>query len=79
VESFLQTDAAVNPGNSGGPLITTDGKMIGTSASASPTGAFAGYSFTIPINIVKKIIADVMKFEQFNVLISVFNTPGEFK
>jgi Do/DeqQ family serine protease len=63
VESFLQTDAAVNPGNSGGPLITTDGKMIGiNSAIASPTGAFAGYSFTIPVNIVKKIIADVMKF-----------------
>ncbi|MBC7848249.1 MAG: trypsin-like peptidase domain-containing protein, partial [Chitinophagaceae bacterium] len=63
VESFLQTDAAVNPGNSGGPLITTDGKLIGiNSAIASPTGAFAGYSFTIPVNIVKKIIADVMKF-----------------
>jgi len=63
VESFIQTDAAVNPGNSGGPLITTDGKLIGiNSAIASPTGAFAGYSFTIPVNIVKKIIADVMKF-----------------
>jgi Do/DeqQ family serine protease len=63
VESFLQTDAAVNPGNSGGPLINTDGKLIGiNSAIASPTGAFAGYSFTIPVNIVKKIIADLMKF-----------------
>ncbi|MFM9911480.1 MAG: trypsin-like peptidase domain-containing protein [Chitinophagaceae bacterium] len=63
VESFLQTDAAVNPGNSGGPLITTDGKLIGiNSAIASPTGAFAGYSFTIPVNIVKKIIADIIKF-----------------
>lgn len=63
VESFLQTDAAVNPGNSGGPLITTDGKLIGiNSAIASPTGAFAGYSFTIPVNIVKKVIADVVKF-----------------
>ncbi len=63
VESFIQTDAAVNPGNSGGPLVTTDGKLIGiNSAIASPTGAYAGYSFTIPVNIVKKIIADLMKF-----------------
>lgn len=62
VESFIQTDAAVNPGNSGGPLITPDGKLIGiNSAIASPTGAYAGYSFTIPVNIVKKIVADLMK------------------
>ncbi|PZR14748.1 MAG: serine protease, partial [Flavobacterium psychrophilum] len=62
VESFIQTDAAVNPGNSGGPLINTDGKLIGiNSAIASPTGAYAGYSFTIPVNIVKKIVADLMK------------------
>ena len=63
VESFIQTDAAVNPGNSGGPLIGTDGKLIGiNSAIASPTGAYAGYSFTIPVNIVKKIVNDLMKF-----------------
>ena len=63
VESFIQTDAAVNPGNSGGPLINTDGKLIGiNSAIASPTGSYAGYSFTIPVNIVKKITADLMKF-----------------
>ena len=63
VESFIQTDAAVNPGNSGGPLINTDGKLIGiNSAIASPTGAYAGYSFTIPVNIVKKIVSDLMKF-----------------
>ncbi|RYZ84067.1 MAG: PDZ domain-containing protein, partial [Proteobacteria bacterium] len=63
VESFMQTDAAVNPGNSGGPLVNTEGKLIGiNSAIASPTGAYAGYSFTIPVNIVKKIIADMMKF-----------------
>lgn len=63
VESFIQTDAAVNPGNSGGPLINTDGKLIGiNSAIASPTGSYAGYSFTIPVNIVKKSIADLMKF-----------------
>ncbi|OQP59160.1 serine protease [Niastella vici] len=63
VESFIQTDAAVNPGNSGGPLINTDGKLIGiNSAIASPTGAYAGYSFTIPVNIVKKVVADLIKF-----------------
>ncbi len=63
VESFIQTDAAVNPGNSGGPLISIDGKMLGiNSAIASPTGTFAGYSFTIPVNIVKKIVADIIKY-----------------
>jgi serine protease Do len=63
VESFIQTDAAVNPGNSGGPLIDNSGKLIGiNSAIASPTGAYAGYSFTIPVNIVKKIVSDLMKF-----------------
>jgi serine protease Do len=63
IESFIQTDAAVNPGNSGGPLVSTDGKLIGiNSAIASPTGTYAGYSFTIPVNIVKKIVNDLMKF-----------------
>jgi len=63
IESFIQTDAAVNPGNSGGPLINTEGKLIGiNSAIASPTGSYAGYFFTIPVNIVKKSIADLMKF-----------------
>ncbi|HXB93955.1 MAG TPA: trypsin-like peptidase domain-containing protein [Puia sp.] len=63
VESFIQTDAAVNPGNSGGPLINTEGKLVGiNSAIASPTGSYAGYSFTIPVNIVKKVVADIIKF-----------------
>src|SRR5579871_1882326 len=63
IEAFIQTDAAVNPGNSGGPLISTDGKLIGiNSAIASPTGSYAGYSFTIPVNIVKKVVADLMKY-----------------
>ena len=63
VESFIQTDAAVNPGNSGGPLIDLSGKLIGiNSAIASPTGAYAGYSFTIPVNIVKKVVSDLMKY-----------------
>ncbi len=63
VESFLQTDAAVNPGNSGGALINTDGQLIGiNSAIASPTGSYAGYSYAVPVNIVKKVVNDLMKF-----------------
>jgi len=63
LESFIQTDAAVNPGNSGGALINTAGELIGiNSAIASPTGSYAGYSYAIPVNIVKKIVSDLMKF-----------------
>ena len=63
VESFIQTDAAVNMGNSGGALITTDGKLIGiNSAIASPTGYYSGYSYAIPVNIVKKVVDDLIKF-----------------
>ncbi len=63
VESFIQTDAAVNPGNSGGALINTSGELIGiNSAIASPTGSYAGYSYAIPVNMVKKIVTDIVKF-----------------
>lgn len=61
VESYIQTDAAINPGNSGGALVDYTGKLIGiTSAIATPTGAYAGYSFAVPVNIVKKIIDDLL-------------------
>ncbi len=63
IESFIQTDAAVNPGNSGGALINTEGQLIGiNSAIASPTGSYAGYSYAIPVNIVKKAVNDLIKF-----------------
>jgi Do/DeqQ family serine protease len=63
VESFIQTDAAVNPGNSGGALVNTNGQLIGiNSAIASPTGSYAGYSYAIPANIVRKVVNDLMKF-----------------
>lgn len=63
VESYLQTDAAVNMGNSGGALINTNGQLIGiNSAIASPTGYYSGYSYAIPVNIVKKVINDLIKY-----------------
>jgi Do/DeqQ family serine protease len=63
IESFIQTDAAVNQGNSGGALINTNGELIGiNSAIASPTGVYAGYSYAIPVNIVKKIVNDLVKY-----------------
>jgi Do/DeqQ family serine protease len=63
IESFIQTDAAVNPGNSGGALVNTAGQLIGiNSAIASPTGSYAGYSYAIPANIVRKAVNDLMKY-----------------
>ncbi|MFM2048419.1 MAG: hypothetical protein RI955_967, partial [Bacteroidota bacterium] len=63
IESFIQTDAAVNPGNSGGALVSTSGELIGiNSAIATPTGTYAGYSFAIPVNIVKKVIDDLTNY-----------------
>ena len=63
VESFIQTDAAVNPGNSGGALVNVDGELIGiNSAIQSKTGSYSGYSFAIPVNIVKKVVKDLKEF-----------------
>jgi Do/DeqQ family serine protease len=63
VESFIQTDAAVNQGNSGGALVTTDGKLVGiNSAILAPSGTYAGYSFAIPVNLAKKLINDIIEF-----------------
>lgn len=63
IESFIQTDAAVNPGNSGGALVNLSGQLIGiNTAIASPTGAYAGYAFAVPSNIVKKVLNDIKKY-----------------
>lgn len=63
IESFIQTDAAVNPGNSGGALVNASGDLVGiNSAIASTTGAYSGYSFAIPVNLVKKVTKDLMEF-----------------
>lgn len=63
VESFIQTDAAVNQGNSGGALVNANGELIGiNSAILAPTGTYAGYSFAIPVTIVKKIVEDIVRF-----------------
>ncbi|MCC7232624.1 MAG: Do family serine endopeptidase [Bacteroidia bacterium] len=63
IESFIQTDAAVNPGNSGGALVNTRGELVGiNSAIASTTGSYAGYSFAIPVNLVRKVMDDLVEY-----------------
>jgi serine protease Do len=63
IESFLQTDAAVNPGNSGGALVDSDGKLVGiNTAIASQTGSYSGYSFAVPASIVQKVVKDLKEF-----------------
>jgi serine protease Do len=63
VESFLQTDAVVNPGNSGGALVNLRGELVGiNTAIASPTGSYTGYSFAVPVDLVKKVIDDILKY-----------------
>lgn len=63
LESFIQTDAAVNPGNSGGALVSATGNLIGiNTAIASQTGSYTGYSFAIPSNIVKKVTEDLLEY-----------------
>ena len=63
IESFIQTDAAVNPGNSGGALVNKEGNLVGiNTAIISQTGSFTGYSFAVPSNIVRKIVSDLIDF-----------------
>ena len=63
LESFIQTDAAVNPGNSGGALVNTEGELVGiNSAIASETGSYSGYSFAVPASIARKVVDDLKKY-----------------
>jgi Do/DeqQ family serine protease len=63
IESFIQTDAVVNRGNSGGALVNTKGELVGINAAiASNTGSYTGYSFAIPVNIVEKVIDDILDY-----------------
>jgi serine protease Do len=63
IESFIQTDAAVNPGNSGGALVNTKGELVGiNTAIASQTGSYSGYSFAVPVNLVEKVLRDIIDF-----------------
>jgi Do/DeqQ family serine protease len=63
IESFIQTDAAVNPGNSGGALVNQQGNLVGiNTAIASRTGSYAGYSFAVPVSIVQKVVEDLKEF-----------------
>jgi len=66
IESFIQTDAAVNPGNSGGALVNLRGELVGiNTAIMSQTGSYTGYSFAIPVSIVARVVGDIKEFGSF--------------
>lgn len=78
IDSFIQTDAAVNPGNSGGALVNTRGELIGiNTAISSKTGSFIGYSFAVPSNIAKKIVDDLLEFGSVQEAILGINISSE--
>lgn len=83
IESFIQTDAAVNPGNSGGALVNIKGELVGiNTAIISQTGSYAGYSFAIPVNMVKKIAADFREYgsvQRAMLGISMINNSEDLK
>tara|TARA_R110002049_G_scaffold45022_2_gene131584 strand:- start:3557 stop:4936 length:1380 start_codon:yes stop_codon:yes gene_type:complete len=79
IESFIQTDAAVNPGNSGGALVNARGELIGiNTAISSKTGSFIGYSFAVPSNIAKKIIDDILEYGAVQEAILGISVDNEF-
>jgi len=83
IEEFIQTDAAVNPGNSGGALVNTEGELVGiNTAIATPTGVYAGYSFAIPSNLVKRIVYDIIEngdIERVNLGVLGYDVDKELK
>lgn len=82
IESFIQTDAAVNPGNSGGALVDARGHLLGiNTAISSRTGSFEGYSFAIPVNIVRKIADDIIEYGSFQrayLGVSIFELDSDY-
>ncbi len=82
IESYIQTDAAINPGNSGGALVNLQGGLVGiNSAIASPTGAYAGYGFAVPSNIVNKVIGDLLEYgsvQRGYLGVTIQNVTGDF-
>ncbi len=75
-QSFIQTDAAVNPGNSGGALVNTNGDLVGiNTAITSQTGSYVGYSFAVPSNIAKKVVDDIMEYGNVQKGILGIKTP----
>lgn len=82
IESFIQTDAPVNRGNSGGALVNTNGELIGINAAiASNTGSYTGYSFAIPVNIVKKVVNDFINYGEIQrayIGVSIRDIDSEF-
>lgn len=83
IEEFIQTDAVVNPGNSGGALVNVDGELIGiNTAIATPTGSYAGYSFAIPSNMVKRIVNDIKEngdIERVNLGLGGYDVDDKLK
>ncbi len=76
-QSFIQTDAAVNPGNSGGALVNTNGDLIGiNTAITSQTGSYVGYSFAVPSNIAKKVVEDILEFGNVQKGLLGITAPG---
>ncbi|MCB0641949.1 MAG: trypsin-like peptidase domain-containing protein [Phaeodactylibacter sp.] len=82
IESFIQTDAAVNPGNSGGALVDTKGRLLGINTAISThTGFFEGYSFAIPVNIMTKVVDDIIEYGSYQrgwLGVSIFELDAEY-